>query len=189
MRIRGVRNAIQDALAYAYTADSSMVEYLDYLCRVDKTRKTGIEQNVMAIQFAKIRAAINDQKAPIPQWLHFAYGPDLECANKGSQKRTLALMLSHKLYKPPISTKKRDRLEQLCHCAAEDYRLGVFRGQRLPIIEYCKPMDVHQSNWDRDGWEALREKAMDLIKGLDSDGLGRVSITVREIREAEESIL
>ena len=87
MKILGTRKAIQDALAYAYTADSSMAEYLTYLCRVDRTRKTGIEQNVMAIQFAKIRAAINDQRQPIPAWLHFAYGPDLECAQKGRQKR------------------------------------------------------------------------------------------------------
>lgn len=188
MKILGTRTAIQNALAYAYTADSSMSEYLDYLCRVDKTRKTGLEQNVMAIQFAKIRAAINDQKAPIPQWLHYAYGPDMECIDKGNQKLTLGRMLAKKINFLPMTIKKRDRLERLCMCAVEDYRLGIFRGQRLPIVVYCEIMEVHQSHWDRDGWEKCREKAMELIGNLDSEGLAKVSITVREIREAEEEI-
>lgn len=185
MKFLGTRKAIQDALAYAYLADSRMAEYFDYLCRVDKTRKTGIEQNVMAIQFAKIRAAINDQKSPIPQWIHFAYGPDLEIVNKSRQKLTLALMLSLNLYKPLINIKKRDRIERLCGCAVEDYRLGLFRNQRLPIVVYCEIMEIHQSNWERDSWEKLREKAMELIGSLDAQGIGNVSVVVREIREAE----
>lgn len=185
MKILGTRKAIQDSLAYAYTADSSMAEYLTYLCRVDKTRKTGIEQNVMAIQFAKIRAAINDQRQPIPAWLHFAYGPDLECAQKGRQKRTLGLMLSHRLYDPPISLKRRDRIERLCMCAAEDYRMGLFMGKTLPVIAYCDEMEVRENNFHRD-WLSLRDQVLEMIKGLDSDGIGRVSATVREIRESEE---
>ena len=187
MKILGTRKAVQDALAYAYTADSSMAEYLTYLCRVDKTRKTGIEQNVMAIQFAKIRAAINDQRQPIPAWLHFAYGPDLECAQKGRQKRTLGLMLSHRLYTSPISTKRRDRIERLCMCAAEDYRMGLFMGKILPQTEYATAMEVRDDNFQRD-WAKTRDRVLEMIKRLDSEGLGYVSVTVREIRESEEHI-
>ena len=185
MKILGTSKAIQDALAYAYTADTSMSEFLDYLCRVDKTRKTGVEQHVMAIQYAKIRAAINDQKAPIPQWIHFAYGPDLECSNKSNQKRALSIMLSLKLYIPPISTKKRDRIERLCACAVEDYRMGMFLGKTLPQVIYAEMMEVRDDNFQRD-WAKLRDKVLEYIKRLDSDGIGHVSTVVREIREAEE---
>ena len=188
VKILGTRKAIQDALAYAYTDDSSMAEYLDYLCRVDKTRKTGMEQHVMAIQYAKIRAAINDQRTPIPQWIHFAYGPDLECANKGNQKRILALTLSLRLYSPPITVKRRDRIERLCECAAEDYRMGMFLGKTLPQVEYAKAMEIKPDQWQRD-WEGMRQRVLDMIKGLDSDGIGHVSTVVREIREAAEQTI
>ncbi len=184
MKILGARKAIQDALAYAYTADSSMYEYLTYLCRVDKTRKTGMEQHVMAIQYAKIRAAINDQKAPIPQWINFAYGPDLEVSNKPSQKRALSRMLALQLINGHISEKKRDRLERLCGCAVEDYRVGMFLGKTLPQVVYAELMNVRDDHWQRD-WEPYRQKALDIIKRLDSDGIGRVSIVVRDIRESE----
>lgn len=199
MNIFGTKQAIQAALAYAYTADTSMSEYLDYLCSIDKTRKTGIEQNVMAIHFAKIRAAINDQKAPIPQWIHFAYGPDLEHTNKPAQKRTLSLMLARKLNNPgPISLKRQERLEKLCMVAAEDYRLGLFMGARgdvdkdedrpkkIPVVVYCQVMGVLEENFSRD-WARIREKVLRIIKNVDSNGIIKVSKTVREIWEAESA--
>ena len=195
MKILGTRKAIQDALAYAYPADSSMAEYLDYSCRIDKSRRTGIEQHVMAIQFAKIRAAINEQPAPIPEWLYYCYGPDLELANKSKQKRLISQMLAPKLHKMYVSPFKRDRLEKLCLCTIEDYRLGLFSAQRLerqdltkarrlPIVVYCELLDVHDNHWTRD-WEAYRKKAMGLIGDMDDKGISHVSIIVREIREAE----
>ena len=185
MKILGTRKAIQDALSYAYTADSSMAEYLTYLCKIDKTKTTGTHQFALAMQFAKIRAAINDQKQPIPAWLHYAYGPDLEAAQKSRQKRTVALMLAAELTPVPASLKKRDRIEKLCYCAVEDYRMGLFLGKILPQSEYAKSMGVYFNHWGRD-WAGLQARALEILRGLDSDGIGRVSVTVREIREAEE---
>lgn len=184
MNIFGTKTAIQQALAYAYSADTSMAEYIDYFCRVDKTRKTGIEQNVMAIHYAKIRAAINDQKAPIPQWIHFAYGPDLEHVNKLRQKRMLGLMIARKLYNMKFSFKRQDRIEKLCMCAVEDYRMGIFLHKKLPVFAYCEYMGVLDNNFERD-WSWARDRALEIIKKLDSDGVIKVSETVREIREAE----
>lgn len=187
MNIFGTKQAIQAALSYAYTADTSMSEYLDYLCTIDKTRKTGIEQNVMAIHFAKIRAAINDQQAPIPQWIHFAYGPDLEHVNKPRQKRTLSLMLARKLNNPgPKNIKRQERLEKLCACAVEDYRMGIFMQKKLPVDFYCAGMGVLQNHFERD-WASIRKKVLEMIKKLDLDGIVKVSETVREIREAESA--
>ena len=187
MKILGTRIAIQDALSYAYTPDNSMAEYLTYLCKIDKTKTTGTYQFAMAIQFAKIRAAINDQKQPIPAWLNYAYGPDLEAAQKARHKRMVALMLAAELTPAPVGLKRRERIEKLCYCAVEDHRLGLFLGKTLPQSEYAAAMDIHEQNWWRD-WADLQSRALEIIKGLDSDGIGRVSVVVREIREAEEDI-
>lgn len=187
MRILGTRKAIQDSLAYAHASNSPITEYLTYLCKIDKTHNTGTAAFALSMQFAKIRAAINDQKQPIPSWLHYAYGPDLEIAQKWRQKRMVARMLSLQLFTPPIAIKRRDRIERLCMCAVEDYRMGLFLGKTLPKVVYCELMDVHASNWDRD-WGKLQAKALELIKALDSDGIGGVSVVVRMIREAELEI-
>ena len=184
MRITNTREMIQVALSAPYPGDTSMAELLAYLTRIQHTQNTGLEKMVMDIQLAKIRGAINDQKAPIPAWLHYSYGPDLEVANKVAQKRLVGRMLAQKLYKLPIMAKKRDRLETLCACALEDYRMGIFRAQRLPIVVYCELMEVDGKNWTRD-WESYRGKAMALIESLDAVGVGYVSGVVRQIREAE----
>ena len=183
MRIASTREMIQLALGAPYSGDSALAEMLAYLTRIQHTQNTGLVKLVIDIQLAKIRAAVNYQRAPIPQWLFYAYGPD-EVANKASQKRLISHILALKLHTLPISTKKSDRLEKLCLCALEDYRLGLFRGQRLPILVYAEIMDVNADNFARD-WSKYQEKALDLIKSLDSDGVGHVSVTVREIREAE----
>lgn len=185
--IRGTRNAIQDALAYAYQADSSMKEYLTYLCRIDKSTTTGSAQFVRAMQFAKIRAAINSQKQPIPAWLHYCYGPDLASENKARQRRTLSLMLSLRLYTPPISVIRRERIERLCLCAVEDYRMRILHNRSLSNAAYAGHMGTSSDHWRRD-WTALQDQALDLLQQWDSHGIGGVSATVREIRDADKLV-
>ena len=185
VKIMGTRRAIQDSLAYAHLSANGMAEFLTYLCKIDKTHKTGIEQNVLALQFAKIRAAINDQRAPIPQWLNYAYGPDIEQSDKSRQCRLVGLTIAARLTPSPCSLKRRDRMQQLCKLAVEDYRLGMFMGKTLPVSIYVESMEVLENNFARD-WAPSRDDAFEIIKGLDSDGVGHVSKVVREIREAEE---
>jgi hypothetical protein len=97
----------------------------------------------------------------------------------------VALMLAAELTPSPASLKKRERIEKLCYCAVEDYRMGMFLGKTLPQVAYAEAMGVYFNHWDRD-WAGLQSRALEIIKGLDSDGIGRVSVTVREIRDAEE---
>jgi hypothetical protein len=185
MKITSTRQMIQIALGAAYPGDTGMAELLDYLTRIQHTQNTGLEKMVADIQLAKIRAAINDQKQPIPAWLHFSYGPDLESAQKSRQLRTVALMLAAGLTPSAANIKKRERIERLCYCAVEDYRLGLFLGKTLPQVAYAEAMGVHPNHWDRD-WGRIQDAALGRIRELDADGIGRVSVTVREIREAEE---
>ena len=69
MRIASTREMIQLALGAPYSGDSALAEMLAYLTRIQHTQNTGLVKLVIDIQLAKIRAAVNDQRAPIPQWL------------------------------------------------------------------------------------------------------------------------
>lgn len=182
--ILGTRRAIQEALGYAYASDSSMSEYLTYLCRIDKSPGNGTEQFARSMQYAMIRAAINDQSQPIPAWLHYCYGPDVEAAQKGRQQRMVGIIISAKMAKGPMKVVRRERIEKLCLMAVEDYRLRTLNDKELPSVEYAKLMGTDPSNFVRD-WGGMRNDALAELNTIDATGVAHVSITVKQIREAE----
>lgn len=184
MRIFDTPHMIQIALGAAYPGDTSMSELLDYLTRIQHTQNTGLGKMVMDVQLARIRAAINDQRDPIPQWLHYCYGPDLEAANKINQKRFLSRLLALRIHAPTNALKVRGGMERMASCALEDYRVGLFRGQRLPVVVYCEMLDTREKDFNRD-WGRYRQRALDIIHGIHTEGLAHVSGVVVALREAE----
>lgn len=183
MKIMGCRTAIQDALAYAYTGSNQLAEFLTYLCKIDKSTSTGTAQFALTLQYARIRAGISDQRYPIPEWIMYAYGPDLADSQKDHQKRRIALTIAESLTPSVCSLKRKTRLVELCALAVEDYRLGMFLGKTLPNRVYSDALEVREDNFPRD-WGKSRDQALEQIKRLDNEGIANISIIVREIREA-----
>lgn len=183
MRIFDTPHMIQVALGSAYPGDTSMAELLDYLTRIQHTQNTGLAKMVMDVQLAKIRTAVNDQHDPIPQWLHYCYGPDLEIVDKISQKRLLSRFLALRIHAPTNAIKVRTGMEKMASCALEDYRLGLLRGQRLPVMVYCELLGSREKDFNRN-WGRYRQRAMDILHGIHTKGIAHVSGVVQALREA-----
>ena len=178
------RQAIQQALAYAYLGVSPTASLLTYLCPIDRSPGSPGYQIAMAVQSAKIRGAINDQPKHIADWLNFCYAPDVEAIHKPIKQACVATVLANTASIGPYSVKRADRMRTLLYLAVEDYRVGMFMSAGLPVAAYLDVMGVNGAHWARD-WEPFRRKALMKIKDFDNEGVAKVSIVLRAIREAE----
>lgn len=180
------RQAIQDSLAFAYLGNTATASFLTYLCRIDRSPPDPGYIVAMAVQSAKIRAAVNDQPEPISSWLNYCYAPDVEAINKPLKQAHIAdTLITELLHVEQCSHKKAGRLAVIAHIAVEDYRIGQIMGRELPPSSYTEPTGINPANWSRD-WEKYRRKALMRIKSFDIAGVAKVSETFKAIREAEE---
>jgi len=184
--MKGTRAAISDALAFAYLGSTQIAGYLTYLCRIDKSNGIESYQMAMEIQLAKIRAAVNAQPEPINLWLAYCYGPDVQAINKPAKQALIAKQVTAKAFNGSGGHRKANRLAAIAYMAVEDYRIGQIMGKELPVSAYLDFAEIPVSNWYRD-WEPHRRKALMQIKSYDLDGIGKVSVVVKQIREAEGS--
>jgi hypothetical protein len=178
------REAIQNALAHAYLGNTNTANFMDYGCPIDKSSGNASYIMATAVQMAKIRAAISAQRPPITAWLLLCYGPDVQAMNKGDKQRFLADTIKQEAFSGPSSIKTAGRLLEIAMTAVEDYRIGLLMGKELPVASYLEATGISPSNWARD-WEPRRREALMILKRYDMDGVGRVSVVVKQIRESE----
>lgn len=184
--IRNTREAISHALAFAYEGATATANYLDYLCPIARSPNSPGLQIAMAVQSAKVRAAVNDQPNPISDWLNFCYGPDVEPLNKPLKQAHIAATVTKEAFNGHRSHKRAARLDQIAYIAVHDYRVGMIMGRELPVSVYLETMGIDGHNWARD-WEPRRRDALMCLKSYDIAGIGKVSIVVKEICEAEKN--
>jgi hypothetical protein len=182
--IGGTREAIQTALAYAYLGNTITAEFVRYLCPIDRSPANPATMMAYAVQMAKIRAAISEQPSSIRNWLYICYGPDVESLQKGNKRHKLAHTILSNGHYGPMGTKRKGRLEKMALLAIEDARMGILMTREMPKTIYCDELGVNDHNWARD-WEPYRRTMLIKLRDMDSDGIGRVSVVVRAIREAE----
>lgn len=183
--IRNTRDAITNALAFAYMGNTQTASFLDYLCPISKSAGSQGLQIALAVQFAKIRAAVNDQPHPVNHWLSYCYGPDVEPLNKPLKHAILTATVTTKAFNGH-HPRKASRLQQIAYMALQDYRVGVIMGRDLPVSAYLEATGINGAHWARD-WEKYRRDALMVIKGYDTKGVGYVSTVVKAICDAEDS--
>lgn len=184
--IRNTREAISHALAFAYEGATATANYLDYLSPIDRSPNSQGLQIAMAVQSAKVRAAVNSQPTHIADWLNFCYGPDVDSFNKPTKQAHIAETVAKEAYNGRSIHRNGAKLLQIAHIAVQDYRVGVIMGRELPVSVYTEAMDYHSSQWARD-WEPYRREALMVLKSYDIAGIAKVSIVVKEICEAESA--
>ena len=178
------REALQHALASAYEGNTATANFLSYLCPIDKSPGSPGYAIAMAVQSAKIRAAINDQPSPISDLLLYCYAPDVEAINKTVKRLKIAKSIIDDVFHGKHGYKKSDRLAVIAYIAVDDYRIGLTMGHVLPPAAYTEAAGIPPANWARD-WEKHRRAAVARIQSMDNAGVARVSQTCRAIREAE----
>lgn len=183
--IGGTREALQNALAYAYMGNTITAEFQSYACPIDRSPANAAVMLTYAIQYAKIRAAVSEQPSNIRNWLYTCYGPDVESLKKDEKKAKLALHILSNGHYGPMGTKRKARLEKMALLAIEDARIGILMTRDMPMEIYCNNMEVTEKNWDRD-WEPHRRTMLIQLRDMDSHGIGEVSIVVKAIREADQ---
>lgn len=181
---RNTREAISHALAFAYEGATATANYLDYLCPVDRSPNSQGLQIAMAVQSAKIRAAINSQPPHIADWLNFCYGPDVDSFNKPEKQAHIAGTVANQAFNGKNIRRNGSKLMKIAHIAVQDYRVGVIMGRELPVSVYTEALDYHSSQWARD-WEPYRREALMVLKSYDIAGIAKVSIVVKAICDAE----
>src|SRR3990167_9258926 len=102
MKLGNPRQAIHDALALGYMkkANGGIVEYLTYLCKIQKSGYC-LDSNADFLEAGYICAAI-DRLGYVGGWLKFAYGPD---GDADLLQSGLAAVLRFDLF--PTSTHKK----------------------------------------------------------------------------------
>lgn len=181
--ILSTRTAICDALAHAYTGNTATGDFQTFGCRIDRSTGNAAYLMAIAVQYAKIRAAISECAPHIRDWLYYAYGPDVESLRKDSRHAALASTVTQEAFHGPMSHRKVGKLSKIAYIAVLDYRVGQTMGKSLPVSEYTNAIGYTSSQWARD-WEPYRRAALNVIGSYDKDGVARVSITVRAIRKA-----
>lgn len=178
MKLSSTREAIHDALCWGWQqGQSSMVEYLTYLTRIEKSIKANTPCGDF-LEAAFICAAINTIGTP-GGWLKFAYGPN----DSSVIQADLAWNL---LYPLGTHTAKRHRrMLALAETSLEDYRLGVWRERQLPVELYCERMGTNKTHFARD-WGKEQEAMFLTIRQWDKEGLGYVSRMVVSLRGPTE---
>lgn len=183
--MRNTRDAIQHALAFAYEGSTATANYLAYLCPIDRSPTSQGLQIAMAVQSAKIRAAVNEQPSPINDWLNLCYGPDVEAFNKPSKNAHIAAVVTKEAFSGH-NRRKADKLYKIAYIAVHDYRVGVLMGRELPLAPYLEATGTSDKNWSRD-WEKYRRDALMRLRSYDTDGIAQVERVVRAICKAENS--
>lgn len=180
MKISGTRQAIHDALAWGYLqrSEGSLVEYLTYLTRIQKSGGYS-DPSADFLEAAYICAAINGLPNHVGGWLKFAYGPDEK--EYDLLQSILASKLRFDLF-PISSAKKHERLISMAMTSLEDYRLRLRRNRDMPIAVYCERMKVQQPNFYRDGWGDKLDALLKVEREWDADGVGQVSRVVKSLR-------
>jgi hypothetical protein len=178
------RQAIQQALAYAYLGDTNTANFQTYGCPIDNSPGSQGYQIAMSVQSAKIRGAVNGQPPHISDWLNFCYAPDVEAIHKPVKQAHVASVVASTAFTGPYSIKRAGKIGTLLYLAVEDYRVGMIMGRELPVASYLEGMGISGAHWSRD-WEPIRRAALMKIKGFDQEGVSTVSIVLRAILEAE----
>jgi hypothetical protein len=182
--IRNTREAISHALAFAYEGATQTANYLDYLCPISRSASSQGLQIAMAVQSAKVRAAVNDQPHPISDWLNYCYGPDVEPLNKPLKHINIATTVAKEAFNGHQSHRKAGTLAKIAYIAVQDYRVGQIMGRELPVASYLEATGLHPAHWSRD-WEPRRREALMALKRYDIAGIAKVSIVVKAICDAE----
>lgn len=179
MKLSSTQEAIHDALCWGWQqGESSMVQYLTYLTRIEKSIRA-TEPCGDFLEAAYICAAINTIGIP-GGWLKFAYGPN----DSTIIQTDLAWNL---LYPMGTHTAKRhQRMLALAMTCLEDYRLGVWREQQIPIELYAERIGTHKDNFSRD-WGKEQRLMFTKITSWDKEGLGQVSRMVKSLRGPTET--
>lgn len=173
MKLSSTRQAIHDALCWGWQQrESSMVQYLTYLTRIEKSIRRG-EPCGDFLEAGYICAAVNTL-GTIGGWLKFAYGP------QGSD--VIQTDLAWHLIEPLGSqTARRHRkMLSLAMTALEDYRLGIWREKQIPIVVYAERMETNEDHFERD-WGRERRIVIKTIGRWDKEGVGQVSRMVQSL--------
>ena len=167
MKLSSTRQAIHDALSWGWQqGESSMVQYLTYLTRIEKSIRRG-EPCGDFLEAAYICAAIN-VLGTAGGWLKFAYGPqDSETVQTDLAWHLLYPLGSH-------TARQHRKMLALAMTALEDYRLGVWREKQIPICVYADRMETNEDHFERD-WGRDRRAVLKAIQRWDKEGLGQVS--------------
>ena len=83
-----------------------------------------------------------------------------------------------------MGTKRKARLEKMALLAVEDARMRVLMTREMPKTVYCKELGANQDNFARD-WGKCLKTMLDQLFSMDKDGIGKVSMVVKSIRDAE----
>lgn len=175
MKLGSTRQAIHDALCWGYLqrSESSLVEYITYLTRIEKTIRAGAPCGDF-LEAAYICAAVNTLSAA-GGWLKFAYGSD--------DSETIQTALAGELRDmfPCKGVRKNQRLLELAKTSLEDFRFGVWREQTLKLGIYAERMGTSEDHFERD-WGKTRRAMLKQIGMWDREGVGQVSRMVRALR-------
>jgi hypothetical protein len=183
VKLTTTRQAIHDALSWGWQqGESSMVQYLTYLTKIEKSIKRG-EPCGDFLEAGYICAAINTLPSHIGGWLKFAYGYE----DSKIIQTALASKLRFDLF-AMATAKKHNRLLALAETSLEDFRLRTWQYRELPNALYCERLGILQPNYYRDGWGNKQNRCLDLIKQWDREGVGQVSRMVRSLKgDSEET--
>lgn len=174
MKLSTTREAIHDALCWGWQqGESSMVQYLTYLTRIEKSIKRG-EPCGDFLEAGYICAAINTIGIQ-GGWLKFAYG----AADVPTIQTDLAWNLCYPL--GSHTAKRHRRLLAMAMTSLEDYRLGVWRERQIPVEVYCDRMGTSPNHFQRD-WGREHEHMMKTIRLWDKEGIGQVSRMIQALR-------
>lgn len=176
MRLTSTREAIHDALAsgYLHQGGNSLVEFLTYETRIDKT-ESARDHNVDFLEAGYIRAAINQLDHSSAQWLKFCYGPD----DSIGLQRVLAADLRRD-WTPIISSKKRARLFVLAQATLEGYRLRIWQQRDFTNELYALRLGVCAAHWARD-WAKAKDGYLKKIRSWDIHGISHISRMIRAL--------
>lgn len=174
MKLGSTRQAIHDALSWGWQqGQSSMVEYLTYLTRVEKSVRRGAPCGDF-LEAAYICAAVNTL-GTVGGWLKFAYGAeDSELIQTDLAWHLLDPLGAH-------TAKRHRRMLSLAMTALEDYRLGVWQEKQIPVIVYTERMGTDESHFERD-WGNERRIILKAIRRWDKEGIGQLSRMVHSLR-------
>ena len=174
MKLSTTRQAIHDALTWGWQqGESSMVQYLTYLTRIEKTIKAS-EPCGDFLEAAFICAAINTIGV-LGGWLKFAYGfRDAPVIQTDLAWHLLGPLGSH-------SAKRHRRLLSMAMTSLEDYRLRVWQERQIPVELYCDRMGTIPNHFARD-WGREHDLIMRNIGQWDKEGVGQISRMVHALR-------
>ena len=180
MKLGATRQAIHDALTWSYQqrGESGLVEYIKYMTKIEKTyRANNGQMTADFLEAGWILAAVNNQKSHIAAWLRYCYG----AIDNEFDALSVSGWLFMENYLGSAKGNGIDRHKELCRCAVDDFRLRMRRSKAMPSEAYASAMQVDSGNFARD-WGKKRDTLIDQVQSLDFEGVGKVSIVVKQLR-------